>query len=139
MRTLNIIVPSTGDRVVGFEESCRVCEEDTFHAVHLLFLSPLHPPPPLPYSFMYTSTCTTDTEPTSVEDPLGERYCSTVFDIREELLEERWPPVVVAPGREKRAPGPDLSSVSMRGSARYRSAKTRPIVSSGVMSRVSRL
>lgn len=37
---------------------------------------------------------------------LGERCCSTVFDIREELLEERWPPVVVASGREKRAPEP---------------------------------
>lgn len=35
--------------------------------------------------------------------------------------------------------GRDLSSVPMRGSARYRSAKPRPIVSSGVMSRVSRL
>lgn len=137
VRTLSIIVPSTADRVVGRIWRKLSCVRRRYipRAAHLLFLFPS------PYRFRLRMRPRVRQTPTaSVEGgPLGERCCSTVFNIREELLEERRPPVVVASGREKRASGPDLSSVPMRGPARYRSAKTRPIVSSGVMSRVSRL
>lgn len=47
----------------------------------------------LPFSVMYMSACTTNTNTneTCASSGPGERCCSTVFDIREKLLEERWP------------------------------------------------
>jgi hypothetical protein len=78
---------------------------------------------------VYTQQCVYThcghTDETSVDRGAPRRKVfSTIFDIREELLEERWmESVVVASSRERRAPGPDLSSVPMRGSARYRPAK----------------
>lgn len=141
VRTLSIIVPSTVDRVDLKKVVVRARKmHSTPRASSPSFFPSLSPHF---HPRMRPRVWTMDTEYRRGEcrgGPLEKGAGSTVFDIREELLEERWPPVVVASGREKRAPGPDLSSVPMRGSARYRSAETHsPIVPSGVMSRVSRL
>lgn len=134
---LSIIAPS--GRPVGFEESRRrvYAPRATSHLLSAFYLLDSHLLQPRTRPRVYRTRAHRRRRRRGWRGPAGER-CSTVFDIREELLDDDGT-VVVASSREKRAPGPDLSSVPMRVSARYRPRGTTDPPPSGVMSRISRL
>lgn len=80
----------------------------------------------LPFSVMYVSACTTNTSTneTCAHRGAPEKGATPPSSILERsFLRSGGLKVVVASGREKRAPGLDLSSVPMRGFARYRPAR----------------